>query len=147
LIDLPLQPAEDRQLGLLLASFDRLIEQTRSSIIQGEVNVFDLHRVNNFVSRYGVVKVVMSKQQKRALMRPLLSRLQEGKYKRYKDTWKRLLCFVYRLVYQRQQPALHYSLTDAQSAALEQLTRAAEALDNSKPTPGSDYRDSFLELL
>jgi hypothetical protein len=102
--------------------------------------------VNNFVSRYGVVKVVMSKQQKRALMRPLLSKLQEGTYKRYKDTWKRLLCFVYRLVYQRQQPALHYALTDAQSAALEQLIRAAEALDNRKPlTPGSDCRDRLLK--
>jgi hypothetical protein len=40
LIDLPLQPAEDRRLGLLRASFDRLIEQTRSSIVEGEVNVF-----------------------------------------------------------------------------------------------------------
>ena len=86
LIDLPLQRAEDRRLNIILASFDQLIKQTRSSIVQGEVNVFDLHRVNNFVSRYGVVKVIMSKQQKRALMRPLLSKLQEGTYKRYKDT-------------------------------------------------------------
>jgi hypothetical protein len=33
LIGLLLQQAEDRQLSLLLASFDRLIEQTRSSIV------------------------------------------------------------------------------------------------------------------
>ncbi|KAH7413549.1 hypothetical protein BKA64DRAFT_703641 [Cadophora sp. MPI-SDFR-AT-0126] len=80
-------------------------------------------------------------------MRPLLSRLQEGTYKRYKDTWKRLLCFVYRLVYQKQQPALHYKLTDAQLAALEQWLRAAEALDSSELTLASDCRDSSLESL
>ncbi|KFZ23250.1 hypothetical protein V502_02271, partial [Pseudogymnoascus sp. VKM F-4520 (FW-2644)] len=68
LIDLPLERAEDRCLSLVLASIDRLIEQTRSSIVKGEVNIFDLHRVNNFVSRYGRVEVVMSKQQKRAIM-------------------------------------------------------------------------------
>jgi hypothetical protein len=148
LIDLPLQGAEDHSLSLLLASFDRLIEQTRSSIVEGEVNVFDLHRVNNFVSRYGKVEVVMSKQQKRAMIRPLLSKLREGTYKRYKDTWKRPLCFVYRLVYQRQQPALHYALTNAQSAALEQLTRAIEALDNSIPlVAGPNYHSSFLKPL
>jgi hypothetical protein len=81
------------------------------------------------------------------MMRPMLSKLQKGTYKRYKDTWKRLLCFVYRLVCQKQQPALHYALTDAQSVALEQLLTAAEALDNSKLTLASDCRDSFLEPL
>jgi hypothetical protein len=111
LVDLPNQPAEDRRLDLLLASFDRLIEQARMSIVQGDVNVFDLHRVNNFVSRHSSVKVVMSKHEKRAMIRPLLSKLQEGTYKRYKDVWKRLLCFVYRLVHQKQPPALHYALT------------------------------------
>ena len=31
-------------------------------------------------------------------------------HKRYKNTWKHLLCFVYQLVYQKQQPALCYKL-------------------------------------
>jgi hypothetical protein len=35
LIALPLQPAEDQRLDLILASFDRLIEQTRMFILRG----------------------------------------------------------------------------------------------------------------
>lgn len=132
LIDLPLlQPGEDCCLDLLLASFDRLIEQVRLSIRQREVNVFDLHRVNNFVSSHSAVAVVFSKQQKRAMMRPLLSALQEDTYKRYKQVWKQLLCFVYRRVYRGQQPALHYALTGAQKEALQRLIDAAEAVSSS----------------
>jgi hypothetical protein len=92
----------DRCLKLVLASLDQPIEEARASIVQGEVNIFDLHRVNNFVSRYGSTKVVMSKLERRAMMRSLPSKLQESTYKRYKDVWKRLICFVYRLVYQGQ---------------------------------------------
>lgn len=69
------------------------------SIVQGDVNVFNLHCVNNFVSHYSLIKVVMSKYKKRAIIRPLLSKLQEGTYKRYKDVWKPLLYFVYQLVH------------------------------------------------
>ena len=70
--------------SLLLATFDRLVEQMKLSIIEGDIKSFDLHCMNNFVSRYGKVKVVMSRQQKRVMMRPLLSKLQEGTSKRYK---------------------------------------------------------------
>ena len=64
--------------------FDRLIEQARVIIVQGEVNVFNLYHVNNFVSRFGSIEVVMTKLEKRAMIRPLLSKLQEGMYRRYK---------------------------------------------------------------
>jgi hypothetical protein len=42
---------------------------------------------------------------------------------------------------------LHYALTNAQSAALEQLTRAIEALDNSMPLiAGLDHSSFFKPL-
>jgi hypothetical protein len=136
--------AADRYLGLILVAFDRLIEQARAIIVQGEVNVFDLHRVNNFVSRFGSIEVVTTKFEKRAMIRPLPSKLQEGTYRRYKQVWKRLICFVYRLAYQRQRQALHYTLTDPQSTALERLVAAARAL-SVNPAAGSDYRRGASE--
>jgi hypothetical protein len=76
------------------------------------------------------MRVVMTKHEKRAMIRPLLSKLLESTYKKYEGVWKRMLCFVYRLVHQRQQqPALHYVLTDGQSSALRRLVRAAEAFN------------------
>lgn len=118
LIALPLQLAEDQLLDVILASFDRLIEQTRMFILQGEFNIFDLHRVNNFVSCHSSMRVVMTKHEKRAMIRPLLSKLLESTYKKYKGVWKRMLCFIYRLVHQQQQqPALHYVLTDGHVVA------------------------------
>lgn len=137
----------DGHLSLLLASFDRLIEQTRAFIIQDEVNAFDLHRVNNFVPRCSSIEVIMSKLERRVTMRPLLSNLQEGTYKKYKLVWKRLICFVYRLVHQRQQPALHHALTNAQSAALERLVVAAQAVVDSSSSIGLRQRPGLLEQL
>ena len=136
--------AADRYLGLILIAFDRLIEQARAIIVQGEVNVFNLHRVNNFVSRFSSIEVVMTKLEKRAMIRPLLSKLQEGTYRRYKQAWKRLICFIYRLAYQRQRQALHYTLTDPQSTALEKLVAAAQALSVNLPA-GSNYRRGASE--
>lgn len=132
LIALPINPAEDDRLDVILASFDRLIEQTRMLILKGEVNIFDLHRVNNFVSCHSPMRVMVTKHEKRAMIRPLLSKLLESTYKKYKGVWKRLLCFVYRLVYQQQQPALHYTLTDTQSTALKRLIRATEAINENR---------------
>ena len=36
---------------LLLDSFDRVIKQTRASLLKDKANVFDQHRVNSFISR------------------------------------------------------------------------------------------------
>lgn len=64
-------------------------------ILQGEVNIFDLYRVNNFVSCHSPIMVIMAKHEKRVMIRPLLPKLLEGTYKKYKGVWKRLLCFAY----------------------------------------------------
>lgn len=57
--------------------------------------------------------------------RPLAHKLKEGTYRKYKKTWKQLLCFVFRMVYLEWQPTLHCLLTSAQSAALDAIACAA----------------------
>ncbi|KAJ9655720.1 hypothetical protein H2201_008738, partial [Coniosporium apollinis] len=114
LIELPLHISDHLDLPLLelLSSFDRVIEEARNSIAHEKVNVFDQHRVNSFIRQHAAYK-------------PILTKLQEGTYKRYKDVWKRLICFVYRVAYKRQGPLLHYLLTDTQSLALGDVLDAA----------------------
>jgi hypothetical protein len=119
LIELPPSPAaipqatlsehESRsteQLRLLLDSFDRLIEQARKSLLEDRVDVFDQHQVNSFLTR-------------RSFKRTLWHKLKEPTYYRYKQVWKQLLCFLYRLVWQKQAPVLHCRLTSTQTATLE----------------------------
>ncbi|PVH71646.1 hypothetical protein DL98DRAFT_382716, partial [Cadophora sp. DSE1049] len=89
-------------------SLDRIIEQARVSLQEDRVNVFDQHRVNGFLHR-------------RSAHRPLLHKLKDGTYKTYKKVWKQLLCFLYRLVWQQQQPSLHCCLTAAQTVALSSV--------------------------
>ena len=60
--------------------------------------------------------------------RPLLARLQASTYKTYKLVWKRLLCFVYRMIHRGEQPALQCTLTSLQSAALEEMLQAVQAV-------------------
>ncbi|KAJ9634359.1 hypothetical protein H2199_009017 [Coniosporium tulheliwenetii] len=114
LIELPLHIPDHLDFPLLelLSSFDRVIEEARNSIAHEKVNVFDQHRVNSFIRQ-------------RAAYKPILTKLQEGTYKRYKHVWKRLICFVYRVAYKRQGPPLHYLLTDTQSLALGDVLDAA----------------------
>jgi hypothetical protein len=106
----------DYHLPIILDSLDRIIEQARLSLQEGQVNVFDQHRVNGFLSR-------------RSAHRPLLYKMKDNTYKTYKKVWKQLLCFLYRLVWQRQPPALHCCLTAAQTVALSSaVERAAEVM-------------------
>jgi hypothetical protein len=101
----------------LIDALDCLVEQARNSILQGKVNAFDRQHINSFLrsgSRFS-----------KASDRPLAYKLHKNTYAMYKSTWKRLLCFVYWLVYVQQQPALHCLLTTAQLAALDEVAQAA----------------------
>jgi hypothetical protein len=125
----------DLHLLLLLDSFDRVIETARESLLQDKVNVFDQHRVNSFIS-------------KRSSSRPLWHKLKEPTYRTYKKVWKQLLCFVYRLAWQKKSPELHYFLTPAQDTALEAVLRAAASLAQQQdldqpPKPGSDWHQEL----
>lgn len=117
LIVLPHSLEPEPELVVLLDSLDRVVEQARSSILQGKVNAFDQQRINSFL-RSGSCS-------SKASDRPLAYKLQAGTYTKYKSTWKQLLCFVYRLVHLQQQPPLHCFLTAMQSAALDQVVQAA----------------------
>lgn len=111
----------DAPLLVLLRSFDRLIDESRKSVLSDEkINVFDQHRVNSFVRG-------------RPHPRPLLVQLQDGTYKRYTTVWKQLLSFIYHVVVRRDGPQLHYVITDAQSTALEKLlSTIQEALNGAE---------------
>lgn len=124
---------EEAQLTLILGSFDRLIEQARQSLAEEKINIFDQHKINSFLRR-------------RTCQRPLLSKLKSGTYKTYQSVLKRLLCFVYRMIHLGEQPALHCTVTNAQSSALDQMTHIAQLLarvqarENGERQP-SKYRD------
>ena len=68
-------------------------------------------------------------------IRPLLVKLKESTYRRYKNVWKLLICFVYRVISQRELPALPSSLTGAQSASLNRMLHAAELLLHQAQAP------------
>ncbi|KAF8850099.1 hypothetical protein BDZ45DRAFT_697001 [Acephala macrosclerotiorum] len=116
------------QLSLLLDSFDRVIEQARKSLLEDRVNVFDQHRVNSFIPR-------------RSHSRPLWHKLKEPTYRTYKKVWKQLLCFLYRLVWQKQAPVLYFRLTSAQLTSLEAALRAAASLAHQHESAESEDLD------
>ena len=99
-------------LSALLQAFDELIDQARQSILDEEVNIFALHRVNSFIPA-------------RPYKKPFQTKLLDSTYKRYKVYWHRLLTYVYRLTILNQGPDLHYILTPAQQQALHQISTTA----------------------
>ena len=107
----------DSSLLLILTAFDHLIEQARASLESGLVNVFDQHKIASFYRN-------------RTFERPLTFKLQSGTYRKYKGIWKRLLCFIYRLVHQRQTPSLPFQLTSGQASAFQLLVEAADQAAN-----------------
>ena len=58
-------------LSALLQAFDELIDQARQSILDEEVNIFALHRVNSFIPA-------------RPYKKPFQTKLLDSTYKRYK---------------------------------------------------------------
>ena len=82
-------------------AFDALIEAARTSILEEEVNTFTLYRVNSFIPS-------------RPFRKPLLTKLINGTYTKYKAVWCRLLSYVYWLTVAGQGPNLHYRLTPEQ---------------------------------
>jgi hypothetical protein len=122
-----MQPrSAEHLLILVLEAFDRVIEQARNSLLEDRVNVFDQHRVNSFMPR-------------RTSKQPLWHKLKEPTYRTYKKVWKQLLCFLYRMVWQKQAPVLHCCLTSSQSAALEAVLQAAASLAQQQESAPSEY--------
>jgi hypothetical protein len=107
---------KERQLALLLILFDRLIKQAWESLAKEKINIFNQHKINSFLRR-------------RTHQRPLLTKLKSGMYKSYQGVFKRLICFVYRMIHLGEQPVLHCVLTNEQSRALDQMLHIVQLLD------------------
>lgn len=100
----------DSILLAILALFDRLIEEARQAIRDKRINVFHLQQLNSF-------------QPGRLYRYPLLIEMKEATYRRYKNVWKSLLCYVYRVGFLGKAP-LHFKLTDNQKASFKALVFA-----------------------
>jgi hypothetical protein len=97
-------------------SLDRIVEEAHSSICNDKVNVFDQARINSFI------------QKRRAFDRPLMTKLRNSTYQRYKQVYKRLLCFAFRTIQPTNRVALAHRLTACQLGHLDQMIGLGEEL-------------------
>lgn len=129
-----LQSPRPHEVGLLALhnAFDALIESARSlALEQDEINVFTLHRVNSFIPG-------------RAFKRPLLTKLVDGTYRKYKATWRKLLSYVYRLTITGCKPDLPYLLTPQQQQAIAALpVTITAALPPRRPAPATTAASAY----
>lgn len=108
---------------MLLESFERTIESARESLLKDKINVFDKHRVNSFIPR-------------RTSEHRIWHKLQEPTYRKYEKVWKQLLCFLCRMIWQKQSPALHCCITTSQTAALDVVLQATFRLTEQQRSAG-----------
>lgn len=109
----------------ILTAFDDLIEETRSTLTSGRMNIFDQHRVNSF-------------QQGKPFRRPIFTKLLNGTYRSYKRVGKQLLCYVMNVAYFRHRPHVSFKMTQAQVLALDHLVAACRSI----PKTDSGRQDS-----
>jgi hypothetical protein len=118
LYDHGVQGNQDGLLHVILLSLDRVIARARSSLKEGKLNVFDQHRLNSFVAR-------------RSSQKPLIHDLKEETYVKYIRVLKRLICYVFRLAWQKAQPTPKFRLTEAQKISMIEAVGAAAELAQS----------------
>jgi hypothetical protein len=82
--------------------------RAHAALRDNRINPFEQHRISSFISR-------------RPATFALVHQLKEETYHVYKQVWKQLLCFVYRLIHLRRQPAIPCTMTTTQTLALDQL--------------------------
>jgi FtsZ-binding cell division protein ZapB len=102
-------------LRLILSTFEDIIEDVRSAIVDGRVNPFALHRANSF-------------SRGRQYHFPVYAKLRDGTYKGYIRVWKLLFCFVFHSVYKRRPPQMGYTVTEQQSIHLDHMISTARTL-------------------
>lgn len=81
-----------------------------SSICNDKVNVFDQARISSFV------------QKRRAFDRPLVIKLRDSTYGKYKQTYKGLFCFAFRTIQPSNNISLAHRLTASQLGYFDQMT-------------------------
>jgi hypothetical protein len=96
-------------LAELTKAIDRLVDMAYDSVCEDKVNFFGQKRITSFLPRKGVYS------------KPLVFKLQQSTYRQYKQTWKKLLTFVYRISTTTQPVRLRHCLTSRQTASLDSL--------------------------
>jgi hypothetical protein len=134
---------DEEALSSIIDTFDELVEEARETLTTGKMNVFDQCRISSF-------------QRGQPYRRPIFTKLLDGTYKRYKIVWKQLLCYTIRVVYFRQEPLLHYYVTEPQTVAIDRLIAAYRAIQKlerqsrrrnsaSQPSWAIDYATNSVE--
>lgn len=124
----------DTLLLILLSSLDRIVARARCSLQEGRLNTFDQHRLNSFIAG-------------RSSRRPIIHNMREETYKKYGRVLQHLLCYIFRLAWQKVGPKLHYRLTDGQAMALvEAVCTASELAESSLDRPGVDQTEELLMI-
>lgn len=90
-------------------ALDSLIEAAYHSVCEDKINYFAQRRISSFLPK------------KAYYNKPLVVKLQKNTYAKYKDIWKRLLCFVCRSARLGEQCQLPHCLTSQQTALLDSL--------------------------
>lgn len=103
---------ESALMGITL-SIDRLIDAAYTSVCEDKVNFFAQKCISSFLPN------------KKAYSQPLMVKLQKPTYQRYKDSWKRLLCFAYRSSNACGTVRLRHRLNSRQTALLDKLVAVA----------------------
>ena len=132
-------PVTEPLLAAVEQSVERLTRRAFDSISSHRINEFDQVRINSFArNRPGVWE------------RPIQIKLRGSTYSRYRQSWVRLLSFVYRTSRphrpHRPQIQLRHRFTTPQLAAIDELHRYAEQLlhttaqahvDSTQPSAGA----------
>jgi hypothetical protein len=111
-------PIQEPLLQLWMESIDTILDQAIQSVSHHRINAFDQARVNSFV--------VDAYQ--RPSHRPVFYQLKPLTDQRYRQIWKRLLCFVYRTAQPDQPIQLAHVLTQGQHDLLQQLVQLSHQL-------------------
>lgn len=121
-------------LQVFARSVDCLVESAYATVYSDKVNYFGQRYISSFLPA------------KRMYNQPLLVKLQAATYKRYKDSWKRLLAFVYCTnVTKATAKPLRHQLTSCQTALFDKLICQSCAVLHSGPETTA-LKEMELEL-
>ena len=111
-------------------ALERIVADSQAAIVREEISVFDQALVNMF------------RDHATAEGRPLITKLQNRTYVRYRQAWIKLLTFIYRTSLEpfdcKLKTALRFRLTKLQRRKLESARRMAVAIDDPLPPIAAD---------
>ncbi len=106
------QVGEEAILGRMCQSLSRTIDRAQETAIPCVIGRAALFKIN-------------SKERGKKASAPFEARMEDDSKKRYKDVWRKLLCYIMR-TYERGEERPNYRLTTGQYDALKKFNEAAE---------------------